>query len=553
MQQKLVGLGPGAAERACGVVTRLQGVALGISCSPARVLGRDTRLVERARELRALTFGLAQRLLERSMELREMRFGAAEHARIQAEARRDGERVRCAGEADVDAICGAKRLGIELDARVHHARRGQRERLELGIVGRRRDQDATREQRLEHGHRERRSLIGIGTRAELVEQRDVALLGLRERRDHVAQVRGEGREALRDRLLVPDVGEDPLDDRHPAAAAGGDLQSARGHQHEQADRLEGHGLPAGVRSGDHERLEVGAEAHVDRDNVAALGDEQRMARGHEVELPVAVEERPLAVEEVRQLGLREGEIDARERGHQRLELVAVLLDAARQLVEDPLHLGPLGQLGLAQRVVRFEDLQRLDEDGRPRRGLIVDDALHRAAHLRLHGHDIAAAAQRHDRLLERARELTLEQPVEPLLKTRLRRAQLRAKRTQPRARAVEHLGGPRDGVLDGLRERARRASELRKRGERGVRAHVLKELLGGADRVRDAEQLIGIQRTAEARAPDRVADVLRAADPSRRLRPDERPRRGGLVLKACRVLQVGRRRDAVRQLAPWDV
>ena len=124
-----------------------------------------------------------------------------------------------------------------------------------------------------------------------------------------------------------------------------------------------------------------------------------MARGDEVEPPPIVEDGPFALERVREERFRHREIDARERAHHRVELIGVLLDATREFVEDALDLGALGELGLAERVVRLEDLERLDEDGRTRRGLVVDDALHGAAHLGSDGDDVAAAALRDDRLL----------------------------------------------------------------------------------------------------------------------------------------------------------
>ena len=106
-----------------------------------------------------------------------------------------------------------------------------------------------------------------------------------------------------------------------------------------------------------------------------------MTRADEVEHTVRVEHRPLALEMCGELRLREQQVDRGKRVDHRVEVLSRPLDAARELVEDASHLSAFRELGLAQRVVRLEDLERLDEDGGPAGGLVVDDPLHRAAHL----------------------------------------------------------------------------------------------------------------------------------------------------------------------------
>src|SRR5207302_11433205 len=100
----------------------------------------------------------------------------------------------------------------------------------------------------------------------------------------------EGRERLRDGLLVAYVGEDAADDGH-APAVDGDRQTACGHRGEQADRLEGHGLPTGVRAGNHENAEVATELHVDAHDLPLL-HQQGVARVDEIEDAVGVQLRP---------------------------------------------------------------------------------------------------------------------------------------------------------------------------------------------------------------------------------------------------------------------
>src|SRR5439155_19941806 len=93
--------------------------------------------------------GLAQAAFEGAMEVREVRLRACEDGAVEAEPRCDGERVRCAREADVYAVRWPKRFGVELDARVRHAGRVECERLQLGVMRRRRDEDPALEERFE--------------------------------------------------------------------------------------------------------------------------------------------------------------------------------------------------------------------------------------------------------------------------------------------------------------------------------------------------------------------------------------------------------------------
>ena len=86
-----------------------------------------------------------------------------------------------------------------------------------------------------------------------------------------AEVARERREALGDRLLVADVGEDVAEDRQPRAGLGRDVEAGLVHQAQQAERPEGDGLAAGVRAGHDERRVAVAEPDVGRDRPARSG------------------------------------------------------------------------------------------------------------------------------------------------------------------------------------------------------------------------------------------------------------------------------------------
>ena len=77
-------------------------------------------------------------------------------------------------------------------------------------------------------------------------------------------VRRERRERLLEALLVADVGKHVVEDRELRAFARRHVQAALGHQGEQADRLQGHRLAAGVGPGHDQDPKSDSEIEVDR-------------------------------------------------------------------------------------------------------------------------------------------------------------------------------------------------------------------------------------------------------------------------------------------------
>src|SRR5438477_1417112 len=158
-------------------------------------------------------------------------------------------------------------------------------------------------------------------------------------------MRGERGKRLRDRLLVADVGKYATDHRD-APAVRGNGETARGHRGQQADRLKRHRLPTGIRTGDDQNAELAAETHVDADDGALL-HEERVARVDEVENAVGVQIGTRRLQRVRVQSLREDEIESGECRRHRVKVLARLLAATRELVEDPLDLEAFRKLGLA--------------------------------------------------------------------------------------------------------------------------------------------------------------------------------------------------------------
>ena len=125
-----------------------------------------------------------------------------------------------------------------------------------------------------------------------------------------------------------------------------------------------------------------------------------------------------------------------------------------ELGEYPLHLPPLLDLKLAQLVVRLDYRHRLDKQCRTRCGGVVHKALYLVLVLALYGDDKAPAALRHDILLQILAVPAADIPLQRLLYP---------------AGSGAHL-----------------PSDVRERGARLVRHHILRENGAGNARFRAA-------------------------------------------------------------------
>ena len=117
------------------------------------------------------------------------------------------------------------------------------------------------------------ALARIGPARELVEEHERAGLRVVEDAREVPHVSTERRQALREALIVADVGEDDLEDADDAPVAARDRQAGADHERDEAHRLEGDGLSAGVRAADDHR---------------AAGGDRQIARHDRVEAHLAV-------------------------------------------------------------------------------------------------------------------------------------------------------------------------------------------------------------------------------------------------------------------------
>ncbi len=188
-----------------------------------------------------------------------------------------------------------------------------------------------------------------------------------------------------------------------------------------------------------------------------------MPRGKEHDLGSIHGGRTDRIELARELRLRDPEIEPRHGLERLAQWRRVRADERRQLVEDSGDLLLFGDLCLAPGVAQLDDDERLDEERLPAPRGVVDDALDPAACLGLDGHDVAAIAERDDRLLERRAELRAHERVEPASQPVVRDADRGPETAETWRRGVEQLAhrieAPPEGRAHGW-ERMDLASEL---------------------------------------------------------------------------------------------
>ncbi len=96
-------------------------------------------------------------------------------------------------------------------------------------------------------------------------------------------VRAEGRKARGDGLPVADVGVEAPEHRQPAPGADRRNDPALRQGSGETDRLEEHGLAAGVGTADEQRAFVGGELEVEGHDRFLAGEQQRMAPAYDDE------------------------------------------------------------------------------------------------------------------------------------------------------------------------------------------------------------------------------------------------------------------------------
>ena len=144
-----------------------------------------------------------------------------------------------------------QRLLIHARRRIAHARCIRRVDLERSVMRRDQRPRTGRQKMRRHGHGQRRALLGIGRRAQFIEQHQRACAGQPRKPIQIRDVRGKCRERCLNRLRIADIGQERRE--HRKIRSRGRHRNARLCHHRQQRRgLQRHGFAAGIRPADNE-------------------------------------------------------------------------------------------------------------------------------------------------------------------------------------------------------------------------------------------------------------------------------------------------------------
>ncbi len=328
------------------------------------------------------------------------RLGPIEHPGGEAEPARDREAVAPARPALHEPVGRLHALRVELQRGVDDAAALGVEPLQVAEVRRDERRRPAPDELLDHGSRERGPLGRIGARAHLVDEDEgIRVRGL-DQVGEVGEVGRERREAPRDRLLVPDVGEEAGEDGEAGALAHRRDDAALGERGDEPDGLEEDALAAGVRPGDDETALALGEHEVEGHDAVAGLDEQGVAAlpDHEPGPAARVDLRSRRSPRDGRARARQERVEVREGRQGALEIVAAGRDGRRQLPEDPPDLPGLLALEVPEAVHELDRGRRLDEERRAGLRLVVDDAAHLPLPLPPERDDVASLPDRDRRV-----------------------------------------------------------------------------------------------------------------------------------------------------------
>ena len=167
------------------------------------------------------------------------------------------------------------------------------------------------------------------------------------------------------------------------------------------------------------------------------------------------------------------------------------------------------------------------------------------------GHDVAAVAERDDRLLERAAELRPDERVEPAPEPVVRHADRASEPTESGRRRVEQLAHGVEAPGERAPQRGQRVESPADVAEQ--RPAIVGEGRGqprrGVERVADAQELLGLETTTTDGPPHGGLDVVGRTDADAGTLREQRPCLVGLVEPAGHDHRVGRRQEGLREAA----
>ena len=317
------------------------------------------------------------------------------------------------------------------------------------------------------------------------------------------------------------------------------MQAALGHEGEQTDGFQGHGLTAGVGAGDDQCIKITAQIQIVADS--GLGVQQRMAGLTQLD-------------EVTQRRLHSphfgGQLGPGEDAVQSDEGAVIFFDAplevgavGGQLRQNALDLLLLLELQLLQLVVGVDHAHRLNEEGAAGAGHIVDQTGDLVFVLALDGHHVAPAAHGDDGLLQVLGLVGRDQLVQHIAHLTCGGADVTADIRQFGGGGVGDLILGQDGAGDLLLQKTVGGQALKIAVQHRlfltVADTVLPHIAGAAEHLGNVQQLPGIQRAAAVGTLQGRRHRTDADEGGRAVFHQQSKRRRGLALETGHLTAVG--------------
>ena len=362
-----------------------------------RLMAETLHLVLAGFQLEFQIIQLAQHCIQTLVVRRQMLLGGLDDPLRNAQFFADEERVGFAGHADAQLIGGPQRFQVKLTAGIDHAGGLQRKDFQLRIVGGGHQQDTPAAQFFDDGHSQGGAFRRVGAGAQLIQKHQSAGTGQFQNAGDFGHVTREGGQALLDALFVADVHQILLEHTDFAAFVCRDQEAALGHGAQQAGRLEGNSLAAGIWTSDDERVIILPQRDVDRHALGRV--DQRVPSPNQRERALIADR---GLEGLHLNGhpcLGKQDVDFQHGFVAVLELRLNGGHLAGKGRQNPLDfLGFLGAV-LQNAGIGFHDGLGLHKDGGAGGGNVVDDAADFAAVLALDRDDIAPVADGNHGLL----------------------------------------------------------------------------------------------------------------------------------------------------------
>ncbi len=310
----------------------------------------------------------------------------------------DGESVALSGNAHREPECGTQRLVVELHPGIHEPGSGEGDFLESIEMGGDHGKNALAGQLLEEPVGKRRTLAGVGSRTDFVDQ--YKGLSLRGPGVDLLEARQVGRECRKvgfDALGLAYIGQDLVENGNLRICPCECIEAALEQKGVDSHYLQGHSLPPAVRTRDHDATACNIHFQVEWD---AARVQKRMTGILQDKAPILGNDRPVGIE----LHGKPGPgIHLVEKDDRRKELPQVRAGFAQGFThrtEDPEHLLLFVDPEAHKAVVHPQHLERFEEEGLARPRLVMDDPLDLALFGGFHGNDVPVIPQGVEPVLE---------------------------------------------------------------------------------------------------------------------------------------------------------